>query len=273
MQAELPVMRKQARVGTSVLHVFALASEVSRQCFNADVKSFASASPSWAPLPPGIADESESWYVWRAMISSEGKDESFAHVHVGPDRALVVLAATTKRAQASMWLHKEEILGAHVEHAASARPSVMVSLLTVPTGSPESSESRHEVFRMSSFQDAAHAELSGEAQRGAATACGAALELLARLSAPLHRENLHGTRAGHRLHVLVNPCSGHKAGARIWASVEPLLVAASVDFSVTATEYAGTPPARLFYVSACATHDGVIAFRPRADSASRVRNT
>ena len=237
MQVALPITRKQVRVGTATLHAFAVALRVDHHSFNTDVRCFASDSPSWAPLP-AKQRQIESWPLWRCMVaeSKSGSTASFCHVHVGPEEALLVMAATASRPQACKWLHKDETLGARVQSGGGAHhPCVVVSVLTVPsTSSPETGESRLEMYRLYAFQDRAHAVLSGDLCLQTATSCCSSIQRISRLRAPLNR-----TLNARRLVVLVNPTSGHKMGAKLWDMVEPLLSMAEVDYEVTMTAYAG----------------------------------
>lgn len=232
MHLALPVMRKQLRVGTSMLHVFVMASEVDCRCFDTDVKCFASDSPSWRPLPLKIADEIKSWWMWRCMVAESKCDSvgSFCHVHVGPEDALLVVAASGRGAQACTWLRKDEILGVQME-----RQCVSVSVLTVPsTDSPETGESRLQSYRLFDFQDGAHAAISDDLGAQTAISCYSAIERISRLCAPLNRSLISG-----KLQVVVNPTAGHKQGAKLWKLVEPLLGVAGVEYNVTMTTHAG----------------------------------
>jgi len=91
----LPIFRKDVRVGSSVLHIFAAASVVTTQIFARDVISFsASGAPSFSP--PDVARDIHTWPFWRCMASHRLGDKTdvdahaaFAHVHVGPDSVFI----------------------------------------------------------------------------------------------------------------------------------------------------------------------------------------
>ena len=193
MVAVLPILKKNTRVGSSVLHVFVAASAISSQAFVDDLANYHVAAPAFSPLT--IVDVALGGHTpcWRCLATQPVLDAKggFAMVHVGLDYVVIQYAATPKRGPTSIRLSKEEILGSQRD----AQGYVSIYVLTVPSeASPEKGKSSLLVYILSAFQDAAHAPLQDIPSAAAAHACSDAIACVSRVCAPLNRRVLASER-------------------------------------------------------------------------------